>query len=343
MLSGMRFPFVDRGRLARRGSVPALACALALVLTTPALAQSPTIIPHGQGLVDVVPPQAPLVVRYTLDGTDPTHDAGAWLAPVVVPAGYVLKARLFKPGGSPVGEIVTHGEPLPSGATRTPSTLVPLTQNRDWRTYDWVDRHASAAALIKERRPEIVLIGDSITHFWAGDPFDLRHAGVDSWERLFAGRRVVNLGYGWDRTENVLWRLAHGEFEGVSPAVAVVMIGTNNVGRNTPDEIAAGVEQICAVIHGASPSTRILLLGIFPRGEKPNPARDTVGEINTRIARLEGRYGITYLDIGHVFLGPDGTIAKDVMGDFLHPTAKGYTLWADAMAPTLTRLLAAPR
>ena len=320
--------------------IAALALAYGLTLATPALAQSPTIIPLAAGRVDVVPPQAPLVVRYTLDGSDPTHDAGAWLAPLQVPAGYVLKARLFKPGGSPVGAIVTHAELPPTGAARTPSTLVPVTQNRDWRTYDWVDRHAAAAALMKERRPEIVLIGDSITHFWAGDPYDQRRAGADSWDRLFSGRRVVNLGYGWDRTENVLWRLTHGEFHDVSPQVAVVMIGTNNVGRNTPDEIAAGVEQICATIHGASPTTRILLLAIFPRGETPNPARAAVGEINTRIARLEGRYGVTYLDIGHVFLGPDGTIAKDVMGDFLHPTAKGYQLWADAMAPTLTRLLA---
>lgn len=336
----MRSPFVDaRARLAWRACLLALACTLALAPL--ASAQSPTIIPRAAGRVDVVPPQAPLVARYTLDGSDPAHDAGAWLAPVEVPAGYVLKARLFKPGGSPVGEVVTYENPLPSGAMRTPSTLVPVTQNRDWRTYDWVDRHAAAAALMMERRPEIVLIGDSITHFWSGDPFDLRHAGVDSWERLFAGRRVVNLGYGWDRTENVLWRLAHGEFEGASPQVAVVMVGTNNVGRNTPDEVAAGVERICAVVHGASPSTRILLLAIFPRGEKPNPARDVVGEINTRLAKLEGRHGITYLDIGHVFLGPGGTIARDVMGDFLHPTAKGYNLWADAMAPTLQRLLAA--
>ncbi|WP_239490281.1 GDSL-type esterase/lipase family protein [Luteitalea sp. TBR-22] len=331
-------------RAALAGAAGLLVAGL-LASAPPAIAQAPTptLVPRAAGHVDVVPPAAPLVVRYTLDGSDPTHDAGAWLGPVQVPAGYVLKARLFKPGGSPVGEIVTHEVPLPAGATRTPSTLVPVTQNRDWRTYDWVDRHAAAAALMRERRPEIVLIGDSITHFWAGDPFDQRRAGADSWERLFAGRSVVNLGYGWDRTENVLWRLANGEFEGATPQVAVVMIGTNNVGRNTPDEIATGVERICATVHEASPSTRILLLAIFPRGEKPNPARDAVAEINARLAKLEGRHGITYLDIGQVFLSPDGTIAKDVMGDFLHPTARGYRLWADAMAPTLERLLGAQR
>lgn len=184
------------------------------------------------------------------------------------------------------------------------------------------------------------MLGDSITHFWGGEPDDGRRTGVVAWDRLFAGRRVVNLGYGWDRTENVLWRLTHGEFEGVSPKVVVVMIGTNNVGRNTPDEIAAGIQAICALIHERSPSTRILLLGIFPRGERPNPARDTVNEINRRIAALDGRYGTSYLDIGDVFVTADGTIGKDVMSDFLHPTAKGYEMWAAAMKPTLDSLLA---
>lgn len=156
----------------------------------------------------------------------------------------------------------------------------------------------------------------------------------------FADRRVINLGYGWDRTENVLWRLTHGEFDGISPDVVVLMIGTNNVGRNTPDEIASGVQAICATIRDRSPSTRILLLAIFPRGERPNPARDTVDEINRRIAVLDGRDGITYLDIGSTFLTADGTITRDIMGDFLHPTAKGYERWAAAMKPTLERLLA---
>jgi lysophospholipase L1-like esterase len=325
--------------LVRRLSVAIAALVLLTATAAPSSAQTPIVSRRPDGLLNATAPASGTVVRYTLDGSEPTHDAGVWLAPVDVPPGYVLKARAFKPGGSAVGEVITLDTPLPDGATRIVSTLVPVTQNRDWRTYDWVDRHAAASALIRTRRPDIVMLGDSITHFWGGDPPDGRRTGVVAWDRLFAGRRVVNLGYGWDRTENVLWRLTHGEFEGVSPQVAVVMIGTNNVGRNTPDEIAAGVQAICALIHERSPSTRILLLAIFPRGERPNPARDTVGEINQRIAALDGRDGITYLDIGAVFLSPDGTIAKDVMADFLHPTAKGYEMWAAAMKPTLDRLL----
>lgn len=312
---------------------------LGMAAPAPASAQTPVISRRPDGLLNAAAPISGTVVRYTLDGSEPTHDAGAWLAPVEVPPGYVLKARAFKPGGAPSGETITIDMPLPEGAVRIASTLVPVTQNRDWRTYDWVDRHAAASALMRDRRPEIVMLGDSITHFWGGDPDDGRRTGVMTWARLFAGRRVVNLGYGWDRTENVLWRLTHGEFDGVSPEVVVVMIGTNNVGRNTPDEIAVGVQRICALMHERSPATRILLLGIFPRGERPNPDRATIAEINQRIAALDGRDGISYLDIGAVFVSADGTIAKDVMGDFLHPTAKGYEMWAAAMKPTLDRLL----
>jgi lysophospholipase L1-like esterase len=325
-------------------SLHVLTCALVsalLLCDRPAAAQveTPALTRRADGLWDASTPASGTVLRYTLDGSEPTRDAGAWLAPVDVPPGYVLKVRAFTADGNATGETATRGTPLSDGASLTPSTLVPVTQNRDWRVYDWTERHAAAVALMRERRPEIVMLGDSITHFWGGDPVGGRRNAPAHWDRFFAGRRVVNLGYGWDRTENVLWRLTHGEFDDIAPAVVVVMIGTNNIGRNTPDEIAAGVERICSTIHERSPQTRVLLLGLLPRGERPNAARDTVGEVNQRLARLEGRHSITYLDIGQAFVSSDGTISKDVMYDFLHPSEKGYQLWAAAMSGTLDRLL----
>jgi lysophospholipase L1-like esterase len=302
-----------------------------------ASAQAPSIVARPDGRLDVsaAPPAA--VMRYTLDGTDPTRDAGEWLAPVRVPPGYTVKARAIAADGTPVGAVVTWSAP-PAGP-RTPSTLVPLTQNRDWRVYDWTTRHREASALMRARQPAIVMLGDSITHFWGGEPVGGRRTGVEEWDRFFAGRTVVNLGYGWDRTENVLWRLANGEFEGVTPKVVVLMIGTNNITLNTPDEIAAGVAAICTSIHERSPSTKILLLAIFPRGQKPDATRGKVDEVNRIIARLDERDYVTFLDIGSQFLGTDGSISADVMYDYLHPTAKGYALWSAAMAPTLDRLL----
>ncbi len=311
---------------------------VALGLTARAVAgqDAPAIRARADGRLDVEAPQG-LVVRYTLDGSDPDRGSGVWLAPVRLPAGYTLKARAFSPDGSPAGDVAVREAP-PDGP-RTPSTLVPVTQNRDWRIYDWAERHAACAALMKSRQPDIVMLGDSITHFWGGEPVGGRRTGVDEWDRFFAGRRVVNLGFGWDRTENVLWRLTHGEFDGVSPKVVVALIGTNNIEINTPDEIADAIAAICAELHRRSPATHILLLGLFPRGATPDAARARVDAVNGRIATLNGRNGVTYLDIGKTFLEPDGSISKDVMYDFLHPTAKGYAMWTAAMQPTLSRLL----
>jgi len=299
------------------------------------------------------------LIRYTLDGAEPTRDSGVWLAPVEAPAGYTVKARAFTTDHAPAGPTIiwtapatptANGQNGGSGANgpRIASSLVEVTQGRDWRVYDWPKRHAAIVALMKERQPEIVMVGDSITHFWGGEPggpgVEGRNTAPEVWNRAFAGRSVVNLGYGWDRTENVLWRLRHGEFEGVSPKVVVVMIGTNNVTLNTPDEIAAGVTAIVDEIHKRSQKSRILLLGIFPRGAKPDANRATIDTVNQRLAKLDGRDGaVTYLDIGRKFLDADGSsISKDVMYDFLHPSAKGYEIWVEAMKPTLTRLLSVP-
>jgi lysophospholipase L1-like esterase len=312
-----------------------LATTLAAVCATSI--DAPTLRVRGDGRLEVSAPPSGTVVRYTLDGADPTRDSGEWLAPVEAPAGYTVKARAFTPDGTGVGEIATWS--AAASGTPMPSTLVPVTQNRDWRVYDWTARHAAAVALMKTRQPEIVMLGDSITHFWGGEPVGGRRNGPEEWDRFFAGRRVVNLGYGWDRTENVLWRLTHGEFEGVTPKVVVTMVGTNNIMLNTVDEIAAGVGAICAEIHRRSPSTKILLLAIFPRGAKPDATRAKLADVNQRLARLDGRDGVTFLDIGDRFLAADGSITTDVMYDYLHPTAKGYAIWSAAMAPTLERLL----
>lgn len=289
------------------------------------------------GRLKAAAPPAGAVRRYTLDGSDPTRDAGEWLAPVSVPRGYTVKTRAIATDGTPVGEIAAWSKP--AAGPLIASTLVPLTQNRDWRVYDWTTRHREASALMRARQPDIVMLGDSITHFWGGEPLGGRRTGAAEWDRFFAGRTVVNLGYGWDRTENVLWRLENGEFEGVTPKVVVLMIGTNNVALNTPDEIAAGVAAICASIHERSPATRILLLAIFPRGQRPDATRGKVDDVNRRIARLGDRDYVAFLDIGPKFLEPDGSISAEVMYDYLHPTAKGYAIWSAAMAPTLDRML----
>ena len=151
-----------------------LATTLAAVCATSI--DAPTLRVRGDGRLEVSAPPAGTVIRYTLDGADPTRDAGEWLASVEAPAGYTVKARAFTPDGTGVGEIATWS--AAASGTPTPSTLVPVTQNRDWRVYDWTARHAAAVALMKTRQPEIVMLGDSITHFWGGEPVGGRRNGA---------------------------------------------------------------------------------------------------------------------------------------------------------------------
>ena len=165
-------------------------------------------------------------------------------------------------------------------------------------------------------------------------------------KNLKIGQRLA-LGFGGDRTENVLWRLQHGEIDGLAPKAVVLMIGTNNSNGkdNTSDEIAEGIEAIVKEIHKRSPKTKVLLLAVFPRAtgkDKDAQAAQTakINAINDRIAKLDdGGKTVKYLDIGKKFLATDGSIPKEIMPDQLHLSPKGYRIWADAVAPTLKELM----
>ncbi len=206
--------------------------------------------------------------------------------------------------------------------------------------YDWWQRHDAILKIKDATNPEIVLLGDSITHLWGGVPETpgRKPNGARAFEKTFAGRRVLNLGFGYDRVQNVLWRLDHGELDGVHPRVVVVNIGTNNFAKtqnardNTPAEIADGVRAVLLRLRAKSPASRIVLMGLFPRGEKPGDAmRAKVAEVNRLLAEFGKTHGITYLDIGEKLTQPDGTISRETMGDFLHPTERGYEIWGEAL------------
>ena len=166
--------------------------------------------------------------------------------------------------------------------------------------------------------------------------------GTDSWKALFKDRPVLNLGFGWDRTQNVLKRIELGELDGLSPKVIVLLIGTNNLTRsksvreNTPAEIAEGIAVILQKCSEKCPQARIVLMAVFPRGEKPNnPDRAKIAAINERIVKFAEPPRVTFLDLTAKFTNADGTISKDVLSDFLHPSAKGYALWAEALKSVL--------
>jgi lysophospholipase L1-like esterase len=213
--------------------------------------------------------------------------------------------------------------------------------------YDWDQRHAAVMAVKATLKPEIVLIGDSITHMWGGPPEEKSgrgNRGLEAWKSVFGDRPVLNLGFGWDRTQNVLKRIELGELDGLAPKAVVILIGTNNLAgtknarENTPAEIAEAIGVIVDKVQAKCPKAQIILTDVFPRGEKPdNPYRAKIAEINKGLTKLGGKPRVTVLDLTSKFTNADGTISKDVMSDFLHPTAKGYAIWAEALRAVLPK------
>jgi lysophospholipase L1-like esterase len=194
--------------------------------------------------------------------------------------------------------------------------------------------HDKYVAIAKEGKTQLLFLGDSITAGWAG-------RGKEVWAKSFSQWQPANFGIGGDRTQHVLWRIENGELDGIKPKAAVLMIGTNNVGNDTAEGIAKGVTRIVETIRAKTPDTKILLLAVFPRGEKasPNPGREKLAQVNAIIAKLADNKHVFFMDIGAKFLQPDGTLPKDIMPDFLHPNEAGYQIWADAISPKLTELM----
>jgi lysophospholipase L1-like esterase len=202
-------------------------------------------------------------------------------------------------------------------------------------------KHQDNVLVAKEGTAEVLFMGDSITDFWRNA--EGNNAGKQVLDKYFGTWKVANFGIAGDTTQGVLFRLQNGEGQGFSPKAIMLMIGTNNTGRNTAAEIAEGVGAIVLEMQKDFPKAQILLLAIFPRNTAKDPVRATLAEINKIISRLDDGNRVHYLDIGAKFLDADGNIPKDVMGDALHPTAKGYEIWAEAVKEPLTKLVnAAP-
>ncbi|QDS89878.1 GDSL-like Lipase/Acylhydrolase [Rosistilla ulvae] len=197
----------------------------------------------------------------------------------------------------------------------------------------WMKRHESMNARVAKGNVDLVFIGDSITQGWEG-------RGKKVWADFYGDRNAVNLGIGGDRTQHVMWRLDNGNLEGISPKLAVVMIGTNNSGRNKPEEIAEGVTAIIHQLREKAPEMKILLLATFPRGATPaDPKRQANETSNAIVAKLADNENIFYLDIGDKFLADDGSLSKEIMPDLLHLSEQGYTIWAESIEPSVTKLM----
>lgn len=216
-------------------------------------------------------------------------------------------------------------EPSPSSPGVNPA-VVPTPK------VPWLDNHEKLVAVAKNTKPSLVFLGDSITAGWS-------QKGSGIWRERYAPYGAVNLGIPGDATQNVLWRIQNGELGGdVQPKLVVLMIGTNNGG--TAEQVAEGVKAIITKIQELCPNTKILLLDVFPRSEKPDHySRKRNDALNVIISKFGDDQKVFFLPIGDKFLEPDGTLSAEVMPDFLHPGGKGYQIWADAMDAKLKELM----
>ncbi|MDM7925721.1 MAG: GDSL-type esterase/lipase family protein [bacterium] len=219
-------------------------------------------------------------------------------------------------------------------AAKTHKSVTPAPSTFEWAVSWWQPRHEAVNARLRQGGADLLLIGDSITH-----GFD--NTGRKVWDLYYAPRNAVNMGFGGDWTQHVLWRLDHSDFSAVRPKLAVVLIGTNNSNRDdcTAREIADGVIAVCGRLRSALPDTKILLLAILPRDLEPTPQRMKITEANRLASRVADGKTIVFEDYSGLFLNPDGTLKKELMPDCLHPNAEGYRVWTEAMEPVVARLM----
>jgi lysophospholipase L1-like esterase len=196
-------------------------------------------------------------------------------------------------------------------------------------------RHEGFVEIAKAGNIDLLLHGDSITDWW------VQEANKPVFDKYFAGIRTANFAIAGDTTQGVLWGLKNGEGQGFQPKAVMVMIGTNNSGLYTAPEIAEGIGAIVLELRRNFPDAKILLLAIFPRSVPGDPVRDKIAEVNRIISRLDDRKHVFYMDIGPRFLDEKGYILPDTFRpDNLHPIAKGYEIWGEAVMPTLREWLA---
>ena len=229
--------------------------------------------------------------------------------------------------------------PTADAAVRPNTALIPVPQRAEDRLppnaiNGFNTRHQNYVARAKQGDIDLLFLGDSITQNWGGP-------GKAVWTQYYGAMKAAAFGVGYDRTQHLLWRLQNGEGEGFSPKAVVLLIGTNNIGLNTPAEIAAGVGAVVHEVRSRFTGAKILLLGIFPRDLPGSRNRQLVADTNQLISALNDGQHVFFLDLTDKFVGPDGTIPADVMADRppLHPTAKGHAIWAEAIKEPLAKLM----
>lgn len=228
-----------------------------------------------------------------------------------------------------------------SQAGESPDEPCPRLDKKTGKPDDrFLKRHEGFVAEAKKGNVDLLLMGDFLTDDWRGN----NKNGVKAiYDKAFGKYNPANFGQGADYTQHVLWRLQNGELDGITPKVMMLLIGgTNGSNGDAPEKIAAGVAKIIQYVRQKSPTTKILLLSVPPRGEKPSTLRNRHTSVNPFLAKMDdGGKKVMYVDLGEKIMQPDGTVSKEIMPDFFHFSEKGYQIWADAVEGRLKLLMQA--
>jgi len=213
-------------------------------------------------------------------------------------------------------------------------SVVPVPQATNRGDSWWLARHEQLCERLRTSHADVLMIGDSIMQGWEDE-------GRTIWQQYYGQRNAANLGFSSDRTEHLLWRLHHGEIDTVTPKLAVVLIGTNNIAAGqSAQHTALGIKAIVMSIRERLPDTTVLLLAIFPRAFSPHDEfRQSIRLANGLIAKYADGEHVFYLDLAENFLDETGYLSKELMPDLLHPSAQGYKVWAESMEGTIRKLL----
>ena len=212
------------------------------------------------------------------------------------------------------------------------STTLPVTQLREPNNYDWEERHREILEMNRMNPPKRVILANSIIHFWGGLPKSKLVREEGSWNRFLTPAGLRNQAYGWDRIENVLWRVYHGELDGFDVEQVLVMIGTNNLHLNTDEEIMAGLKLLMHAIKVRQPKSELILMGILPRRDQ----EERVENLNKKIENLAEQLKIKYEYIGTIFLKNNQKIDESLFSDGLHPNKAGYFKMREALLPLIS-------
>ncbi len=265
------------------------------------------------------------------------------------PGGYMGEEDLSEHSTSPA--FVDSDWKKGKGANRALVPVAPFEKTQ----YDWTNRHARILREQAAMDPEIVLLGDSITHEWAGRQSIGGDDALPRFKRAFEGYRVLDAGYGFDRIQNILWRLENGELDGIRPKLVVLLAGTNNMNlkskadptlaNSTPEEIAEGVIAVVDRLRRKLPEAHMLVLGIFPRGRKAGSRCRVEGATANALiaAGLTGMERVSFADISGVFLGDDGVFPEELSHDALHLKDAGFDRWRTALQPWIEKYVPSKR